>query len=65
MLITIAYLTLVLKVDFENHLGGVALTCLCGCLAGLSLGFLVGCIGQFSKETKFGFLMAAIMICCF
>lgn len=65
LLITIAYLTLVLKVDFGNHLGGVALTCLCGCLAGLSLGFLVGCIGQFSKETKFGFLMAAIMICCF
>ena len=53
LLITIAYLTLVLKVDFGNHLGGVALTCLCGC------------IGQFSKETKFGFLMAAIMICCF
>ena len=65
LLITIAYLALVLKVDFGNHLGGVALTCLCGCLAGLSLGFLVGCIGQFSKETKFGFLMAAIMICCF
>lgn len=65
LLIAIAYLTLVLKVDFGNHLGGVALTCLCGCLAGLSLGFLVGCIGQFSKETKFGFLMAAIMICCF
>ena len=43
----------------------IAMTCLCGCLAGLSLGFLVGCIGQFSKETKFGFLMAAIMICCF
>lgn len=61
LLITIAYLTLVLKVDFGNHLGGVALTCLCGCLAGLSLGFLVGCIGQFSKETKFGFLMAAII----
>ena len=49
LLITIAYLTLVLKVDFGNHLGGVALTCLCGCLAGLSLGFLVGCIGQFYK----------------
>ena len=65
LLITIVYLTLVLKVDFGNHLGGVTLTCLCGCLAGLSLGFLVGCIGQFSKETKFGFLMAAIMICCF
>ena len=65
LLITIAYLTLVLKVDFGNHLVGVTLTCLCGCLAGLSLGFLVGCIGQFSKETKFGFLMAAIMICCF
>ena len=65
LLITIAYLTLVLKVDFGNHLGGVALTCLCGCLAGLSLGFLVGCIGQFSKETKFGFLMAAIMMLLF
>ena len=65
LLIAIAYLTLVLKVDFGNHLGGVALTCLCGCLAGLSLGFLIGCIGQFSRETKFGILMAAIMICCF
>ena len=51
LLITIAYLTLVLKVDFGNHLGGVALTCLCGCLAGLSLGFLVSSYpGSFPKR---------------
>ena len=50
LLIAIAYLTLVLKVDFGAHLCGVTLTCLCGCLAGLSLDFWSVVSGSFPKR---------------
>lgn len=65
LLFTLAYLILVLNVNFGTQLGLVTLTTFCGCLTGISLGFMIGCIGRFNKETKFGILMAVIMVGCF
>lgn len=58
------YFILVLGIDFGNQSGYAALASLCGCLTGISFGFFVGCIGRFSEGTKFGILMAVIMIGC-
>lgn len=60
----LAYYIGVLKIDFGNQFGYVALASLCGCLTGISFGFLIGCLGRFSEGTKFGILMAVIMTCC-
>lgn len=65
LLITIAYLVLVLGVNFGSELGFVALTALCGCFAGISLGFFVGSFGQLNEITKFAILMVVIMTSCF
>lgn len=65
VLTALVYFIAVLGVDFGTRLDGVMLTGLCGCLTGISLGFLVGCIGRFGSDTKFGILMAVIMTSVF
>lgn len=65
LLVTLAYLILVLGVNFGNELGYVALTALCGCFAGIILGFFVGSFGQLNEATKFAILMSVIMAGCF
>lgn len=65
LLVTLAYLALVLGVNFGDELGYVALTALCGCFAGISLGFFVGSFGQLNKTIKFSILMVVIMAGCF
>ncbi len=65
VLTALVYFITVLGVDFGTRLDGVMLTSLCGCLTGISLGFLVGCIGRFGSDTKFGILMAVIMTSVF
>lgn len=65
MLTALFYFSVVLGVDFGSHFNSILLTSLCGCLAGISLGFFVGSIGHFHRDTKFGILIAIIMICCF
>ncbi len=65
VLTALVYFIAVLGVDFGTRLDGVMLTGLCGCLTGISLGFLVGCIGRFGSNTKFGILMAVIMTSVF
>lgn len=65
VLVALFYFSGVLGVDFGTRFGYIALTALCGCLTGISLGFFIGSIGRFNRETKFGILMAAVMICCF
>ncbi len=65
VLVALFYFSSVLGVDFGTRFGYIALTALCGCLTGISLGFFIGSIGRFNRETKFGILMASVMICCF
>lgn len=65
LLVALFYYTAVLGVDFGNQFGFVTLTALCGCLIGISIGFLVGSIGHFSENTKIGLLITVIMVCSF
>lgn len=62
--ISIAYMHFILDVDFGNQTGYVLLASLVGCLTGITLGLFIGSIGRWTKETKFGILMAAIMLNC-
>lgn len=62
--ISLCYLHFVLGVNFGTQSGYVLLVSLVGCLAGISIGFFIGSIGQLSRETKFGILMAVIMVGC-
>lgn len=62
--ISLCYLHFALGVNFGSQISYVLLVSFAGCLTGISLGFFIGCIGHLNRETKFGILMAAIMICC-
>lgn len=62
--IGIAYMHFVLGVDFGSEVGYVLLASLAGCTTGISLGFFIGSFGRGTKETKFGVLMAVIMLNC-
>lgn len=61
---SLIYFYLILKIDFGNQFGYIALASLTGCLTGISLGFFVGSIGRFNKNMKFGILMSVIMTGC-
>ncbi len=63
MTIALLYYRNVLSVDFGSRFGYVLLATLCGCLAGISLGYFVGSIGQFGRFQKNGILVAIIMTC--
>lgn len=63
--ISILYIWLVLKVDLGSNLGYVMLAAFAGCLEGVSFGFLIGCIGKISEDTKIGILMGVTMCLCF
>lgn len=63
--ISILYIWLVLKVDMGSNFGYVMLSVFAGCLEGVSFGFLIGCIGKISKDTKTGILMGVTMCLCF
>lgn len=62
--VSLCYLHFILSVNFGTQSGYVLFAALIGCLTGISLGFFIGCVGQLRRETKFGILMAVIMIGC-
>ena len=59
------YVAYVLKVDITSRLPLAILTTFIGCLTGVSLGFLLGCIGQKSQDFKQGIVFAVTMPLCF
>lgn len=63
--ILIAYLYFILGVSFGGNLGYVCLLSLFGCLAGTSLGLLVGVSSKKSDGIKTGILLAITMLCSF
>ena len=63
--ILIAYLYFILGVNFGGNLGYVCLLSLFGCLAGTSLGLLVGVSSKKSDGIKTGILLAITMVCSF
>lgn len=65
VLTSLVYFSCALGIDFGSHIGKIIFASFCGCLCGISLGFFIGCIGRFSRDTKFGLLMAVVMLCCF
>lgn len=63
--IGIGYMHFGLGIDFGTQIGYVFLASLAGCTGGVSLGFFIGSFGHGTKESKFGVLMAVIMLNCF
>ncbi len=59
MLILIAYLVFALRVDFGDQIGYVLLTCLAGCIAGLSFGTVIGTLFRKSEGAKIATLVAS------
>lgn len=64
VLCALLYFIEILGINFGAQFGYVAFASLCGCLTGISFGFLIGCIGRFNEVTKFGIVMSVIMIGC-
>lgn len=64
-LVSVAYLTQVLKVDLGSHTAGILLTCLAGDLVGVSLGLIIGSVRRWSEGAKVAVLLAVSMTSCF
>lgn len=65
VLILLAYLALVLQISFGNQLGYVLLTCLAGCIAGVSLGNFIGTVVRGNEGVKTGILIGTSMAMSF
>lgn len=63
--IVLAYICMVLKVDFGEHFGFVILTLFTGGLAGNALGVFIGCFIGKTSDVKSGTLTAVTMFCSF
>lgn len=63
--IAIIYMNYILKVNFGDNILLVLLAALVGTIAGISLGFFVGSINQYSEGTKVGILMTVSLSLCF
>lgn len=62
VLISLAYIVLVLKIDLTTRLPLALLAIFIGCMTGMTLGFFIGSIGKFSEHLKIGILLAITMI---
>lgn len=64
-LICLFYLTFILHIDFGNQFFHILLSLIAGCMAGVSFGFLIGSIGNMSKNMKDAILTGGTLFCCF
>lgn len=58
VLVLIAYMTGVLKIDLGGQWNKILLVSFLGCLIGITMGILVGSIGKWSEGTKIGVMLA-------
>ena len=65
VLILLAYLVFVLGISFGNQIGYVLLTCLAGCVAGISLGNLIGTVSRGGEGVKIGLVIGTSMTMSF
>lgn len=65
VLVLIAYLAFVLKVDFGKQIGYVVLTSFVGCISGVSFGTFVGTVVRKSEGVKTGILIGGSMAMSF
>jgi len=63
--VLLAYLMLVLRVKFGNQVWYVLLTCLAGCIAGVSFGAFIGTFARKSEGVKTAILSASSMTMSF
>lgn len=62
VLISFAYIVLILKIDLTTRLPLAILSIFIGCMTGMTFGFFLGAIGNLSENTKFGILMSVTMV---
>lgn len=65
ILIVLAYLSLVLKIDFGNQIGFILLTCLVGCFTGVSFGTFIGAAVKKGEGVKTAVLISSSMTLSF
>lgn len=65
ILILLAYLILILKVDFGNQLGYIALTCVIGTITGVTFGTCVASVIKKGEGLKVGILIGVSMLMSF
>ncbi len=65
ILILLAYVAFVLKIDFGNQVVYVLLTCFFGSISGVSFGYLVGTLGRIGENAKIGISMGGSMLMSF
>lgn len=63
--VLLGYLTLVLKIDFGNQLGYIALTCIVGTITGVTFGACIATVIKKSEGLKIGMLISLSMIMSF
>lgn len=61
VLVSFAYVVLVLKIDLTARLPLAILSIFIGCMTGMTLGFFLGAIGNLSENVKCGILLAVTM----
>ncbi|MGN0292132.1 MAG: ABC transporter permease [Lachnospiraceae bacterium] len=62
VLISFAYIVLVLKIDLTTRLPFAILSIFVGCMTGMTFGFFLGAIGNLSENLKIGILMSVTMV---
>lgn len=65
VLLALAYMIFILKINFGTQLGYVVLTGFLGSMTGVSFGFFIGSIAKFGEAIRFGISMTFIMGCSF
>ncbi len=65
ILVLIAFLNVVIKVDFGNRIGYVLIACFAGSLLGIMLGALVGALVKGGEGIKVAILISVSMFCSF
>lgn len=65
VLIVLAYITLVLGVNFGSRTGLMVLTCFLGSLLGVAFGALISLNSRMKESAKTAVLIAVSLICCF
>lgn len=62
VLISFAYIVLVLKIDLTTRLPFAILSIFVGCMTGMTFGFFLGAIGNLSENLKIGIIMSVTMV---
>ncbi|MBQ8923032.1 MAG: ABC transporter permease [Oscillospiraceae bacterium] len=65
MVISVSFLSFILKIRFGGNPALIYLTAILGGLLGVAFGFCIGSIGRFQTGTKTGICFGVSMFCCF